>query len=266
MTGDRVLAEKVSYYLRDPEPGDIVMFEDPDIPGRLLLKRCIAVGGQTVDINDEDGLVYVDGVAARALHRRPAHVHACQRRLLPYTVPEGTMWDDGRQPNELARFALLRRRVRRVSGGAQRGGALALGRRGPAGIASRLSRREGFRPVIREFLQTLSNAPDELRRRAIIYARDLVRGRGPLRKDRQTTWIPDSTPTARARAYSEPSSACWSRVAFVFRAVVGAAHVRVPGFTRSPPGSMEETIMVGDMGVLREGELLLPATPGRAIS
>ena len=140
MTGDRVLAEKVSYYLRDPEPGDIVMFEDPDIPGRLLLKRCIAVGGQTVDINDEDGLVYVDGVALR----EPAHVHACQRRLLPLHGARRHDVDDGRQPNELARFALLRRRVRRVGGGAQRGGALALGRRGLAGIASRLSRREGF--------------------------------------------------------------------------------------------------------------------------
>ena len=82
--------------------------------------------------------------AARALHRRPAHVHACQRRLLPLHGARRHDVDDGRQPNELARFALLRRRVRRVGGGAQRGGALALGRRGPAGIASRLSRREGF--------------------------------------------------------------------------------------------------------------------------
>ncbi len=85
MTGDRVLAEKVSYYLRDPEPGDIVMFEDPDIPGRLLLKRCIAVGGQTVDINDEDGLVYVDGVALRE-----PYTAACPRTRLPATSPTPT--------------------------------------------------------------------------------------------------------------------------------------------------------------------------------
>ena len=82
MTGDRVLAEKVSYYLRDPEPGDIVMFEDPDIPGRLLLKRCIAVGGQTVD---EDGLVYVDGVALRE-----PYTAACPRTRLPATSPTPT--------------------------------------------------------------------------------------------------------------------------------------------------------------------------------
>ena len=74
MTGDRVLAEKVSYYLRDPEPGDIVMFEDPDIPGRLLLKRCIAVGGQTVDIN--------------AL--REPYTAACPRTRLPATSPTPT--------------------------------------------------------------------------------------------------------------------------------------------------------------------------------
>ncbi|MFR7651812.1 MAG: signal peptidase I, partial [Eggerthella lenta] len=51
MVGDMVFSEKVSYYFRDPEPGDIVTFQDPEIPGRVLIKRCIAVGGQTVDIN-----------------------------------------------------------------------------------------------------------------------------------------------------------------------------------------------------------------------
>ena len=61
MTGDRVYAEKVSYLFRDPEPGDIVTFQDPEIPGRVLIKRCIAVGGQTVDL--VDGRVVVDGVA-----------------------------------------------------------------------------------------------------------------------------------------------------------------------------------------------------------
>ena len=85
MTGDRVLAEKVSYYFRDPEPGDIVTFQDPEIPGRVLIKRCIAVGGQTVDINDEDGLVYVDGVALRE-----PYTAACPRTRLPATSPTPT--------------------------------------------------------------------------------------------------------------------------------------------------------------------------------
>ena len=44
MVGDMVFSEKVSYYFRDPEPGDIVTFQDPEIPGRVLIKRCIAVG------------------------------------------------------------------------------------------------------------------------------------------------------------------------------------------------------------------------------
>ena len=62
MTGDMVFAEKVSYYFRDPQPGDIVTFADPEIPGRTLIKRCIATAGQTIDI-DGDGFLYIDGVA-----------------------------------------------------------------------------------------------------------------------------------------------------------------------------------------------------------
>ena len=34
MTGDMVFSEKVSYYFRDVEPGDIVTFNDPLSPGR----------------------------------------------------------------------------------------------------------------------------------------------------------------------------------------------------------------------------------------
>ena len=52
MTGDMVFSEKVSYYFRAPGRGDIVTFDDPEVEGRTLIKRVIAVGGQSVDLRD----------------------------------------------------------------------------------------------------------------------------------------------------------------------------------------------------------------------
>lgn len=46
--------------LQDPRPGDIVIFRSPVEPGRDLIKRCVAVGGQEVEIVDK--VLYVDGV------------------------------------------------------------------------------------------------------------------------------------------------------------------------------------------------------------
>ena len=58
--GDMLLLQSVGY---EPKQGDVVVltkaFRDVDGP---IVKRVIAVGGQTVDIDYESNTVYVDGV------------------------------------------------------------------------------------------------------------------------------------------------------------------------------------------------------------
>ncbi len=44
---------------RAPRPGDVIVFQFPRDERRDFIKRCIAVGGQTVEIRDK--VVYVDG-------------------------------------------------------------------------------------------------------------------------------------------------------------------------------------------------------------
>lgn len=71
LVGDFLLANKFIYgsrlplldyrlpALRDPEPGDVVIFKFPNDPSVNYIKRCIAEGGQTVEIRNKR--VYVDG-------------------------------------------------------------------------------------------------------------------------------------------------------------------------------------------------------------
>ena len=66
-TGDKVIISNLAY---TPEQGDIVVIsrnientvEDVKTGQVPIIKRVIAVGGQTVDIDFERGVVYVDGV------------------------------------------------------------------------------------------------------------------------------------------------------------------------------------------------------------
>ena len=72
LVGDRLFASKFTYgtkipftdtyiwRLNDPKPGDIIIFKSPAEPKLDLIKRCVAVGGQTVEIRDKE--VYVDGI------------------------------------------------------------------------------------------------------------------------------------------------------------------------------------------------------------
>lgn len=95
MTGDIVFSEKLSYANGTPQRGDIVTFADPEDSSRTLIKRVIATGGQTVNI--ESGRVFVDGspLVEEYTHSQltfPLDNMTGKTITYPYTVPEGEIW------------------------------------------------------------------------------------------------------------------------------------------------------------------------------
>lgn len=108
MTGDLVFSEKVSYRFGDPAPGDIVTFEDPEIPSRTLIKRVIATEGQTVDL--KDGSVYIDGLKQFEPYTdgKPSYplANSSEEITYPYTVPAGEVWvmGDNRTNSQDSRY------------------------------------------------------------------------------------------------------------------------------------------------------------------
>jgi signal peptidase I len=87
--GERVLANKFIYRFDTPKVGDVVVFDDPTGSVPTLIKRVVAVGGQTIDIHD--GAVYIDGVKldepyTHGKETEPGDV------LLPLRLEEGQVW------------------------------------------------------------------------------------------------------------------------------------------------------------------------------
>ena len=107
--GDFVLAEKVSYGpwvpgrfpgistrvpsmripgLRELRPGDVVIFQSPRDPDIDLVKRCVAVAGQTVEMRNKrlyvDGKPFEDPTTSKSVDPRSL---AARDQFGPYTVP-----------------------------------------------------------------------------------------------------------------------------------------------------------------------------------
>jgi len=58
--GERVLVAKFIYHFTEPQRGDIIVFRYPLDSRKNLIKRIVALPGETIKI--ENGLVYINGV------------------------------------------------------------------------------------------------------------------------------------------------------------------------------------------------------------
>jgi signal peptidase I len=99
LVGDFLFANKLIYgpklplvdwrlpAIREPKPGDIIIFKYPVDPKVDYIKRCVAVEGQTVELVDNK--LFVDGVLQDEEFTKYVFGSRPDRRFGPFKVPEG---------------------------------------------------------------------------------------------------------------------------------------------------------------------------------
>jgi signal peptidase I len=99
LPGDFIFANKFIYgakvpfvnlrfpKVRDPKPGDIVIFKFPGDQKTDYIKRCIAVEGQTVELKGTH--LFINGVEKPEIGPKYKDGEAGRRDFGPYTVPKG---------------------------------------------------------------------------------------------------------------------------------------------------------------------------------
>ena len=104
---DRLIVTKLGY---QPHQGDIIILDSNYGKGKPVyyVKRIIATEGQTIDIEDETGAVYVDGVKLDEPYIKGV-THTLDIKNYPMTVEEGCVFvmGDNRQNSTDSRRSVL---------------------------------------------------------------------------------------------------------------------------------------------------------------
>ena len=103
---ERLVVDKLSFFVGEPEKGEIVVFRYPKDESRDFIKRVIAVGGDTVEM--KNGKVFVNGQQLNETyiyHNDPKGTNMSNYRKV--TVPKDTIFvlGDNRNNSEDSRFA-----------------------------------------------------------------------------------------------------------------------------------------------------------------
>ena len=91
----------ISYHaLYRPQRGDIVVITKPNEVSTPLIKRVIAVGGDEIDIDFEEGVVILNGEAlVESFALEPTHYQPAELLQFPLTVPQGQVFAMGDNRN-----------------------------------------------------------------------------------------------------------------------------------------------------------------------
>ncbi|MCR5176052.1 MAG: signal peptidase I [Anaerovibrio sp.] len=96
----RLVVNKFIYKIREPERGEVLIFQYPRDKSRDFIKRVIAVPGDTIEIKEHN--VYVNG----ELQNEDYILSKCRNDYPKTTIPEGHVFvmGDNRNNSEDSRF------------------------------------------------------------------------------------------------------------------------------------------------------------------
>ena len=115
LDGDYVLMQS-NFNYRTVKTGDVVVMQVERYDSQPIVKRVIATGGQTVDIDFEEGKVYVDGVLLDEPYINEYDImpyHTTKDYAIgleyPVTVPEGQLFvmGDNRDHSADSRYGVI---------------------------------------------------------------------------------------------------------------------------------------------------------------
>lgn len=96
---DYLIVDEISYILRDPKRGEVIIFRFPGDPKEHFIKRVIGIPGDTIQIID--GIVTVITKEGKILTLDEPYVsHKMDQSLEDITVPEGNLFVMGDNRSE----------------------------------------------------------------------------------------------------------------------------------------------------------------------